>query len=96
MSIAGGFCDAGKLSCAAHDMDAMLGSGYCGIEPGPVNDPPLLQRDDNAWELRTLRLMECNAVAQAHTVQKGLCDIHALTRVQFNHSVVISGSDRAS
>ncbi len=28
VSIAGGFCDAGKLSCAAHDMDAMLGPGY--------------------------------------------------------------------
>ena len=72
MGIAGRFGDGCKLSCAAHDMDLMLGPGYCGIEPGPVNDPPLLQRDDDAWELRTLSFMECDAVAQPHTVQQGL------------------------
>ena len=95
MGIAGRFGDGCKLSCAAHDMDLMLGPGYCGIEQALSTILPL-QRDDDAWELRTLSFMECDAVAQPHTVQQGLGDIHALACVQFNHSVVISSPDSAS
>ena len=60
----------------------------------PVINPPLLQRDD-AWELQTLGFMECDAVAQPHTVQQGLGDMRFLACVQFNHSVVISNPDSA-
>ncbi len=71
MGIAGRFGDGCKLSCAAHDMDLMLGPGYCGIEPGPVNDPPLLQRDDDAWELRTPGLThQCLYFEQPHTFEQ--------------------------
>lgn len=95
MNIAGCSCDCFKLSSAAYNMHLVFGSGYRCIEPCPIYNSPPLQRNDDARELGALRFMESDAVAQPHTVEQRLRYIHALACIQFNHSVVISGSDSA-
>ncbi len=70
-------------------MDFVLGPGYRGIKPCPINYPAFLQRNDDARKLGTLRLMECDAVAQPHAIEQRLRYIDVLACIEFNHSVVI-------